>query len=63
MLFRSKQKEALRKTITKLQMDNNEKNTIYNKLLNLDKDTYLNMVEQLQVPRVAKERLMEIVTF
>ena len=58
-----KQKEALRKTITKLQMDNNEKNTIYNKLLNFDKDTYLNMVEQLQVPRVAKERLMEIVTF
>ncbi|MDE7185176.1 MAG: hypothetical protein K2O40_12070, partial [Lachnospiraceae bacterium] len=55
-----KRKEALQKTITKLQMDNNEKNIVYEKLLNADKETYLNIVEQMPVPRIAKDRLIEI---
>lgn len=54
------QKEALQKTITKLQMDNNEKNEIYKKLCSADEGTYAAIVEQMPVHRIAKDRLMEI---
>ena len=55
-----KKKEALQKTITKLQMDNNEKNTFYEKLLSADGEEYRKIAEQMPVPQIAKERLFEI---
>lgn len=55
-----KRKEALRKTITKLQMDNNEKNSIYERLCCADKAAYVEIVEQMPVPQIAKDRLIEI---
>lgn len=56
-----KRTEAIRKTITRLQMDNNEKNGLFEKLCKSDKATYENIVNQISVPQIAKNRLREIV--
>ena len=56
-----KKKEALQKTITKLQMDNNEKNTFYEKLLSADHiDEVIQIIRSSQNTQIAKERLFEI---
>lgn len=55
-----KRTEAIRKTITRLEMDNNQKNEFYEKLCNSDKVVYKNIVQQMPVPDIAKNRLLEI---
>ncbi|MDE6983732.1 MAG: hypothetical protein K2O99_04245, partial [Lachnospiraceae bacterium] len=55
-----RRKEAIRKTITRLQMDNNEKNELYEKLCSADHMTYKEIVQQMPVPDAAKERLIEV---
>lgn len=55
-----RRKEAIRRTITRLQMDNNEKNELYEKLCSADHMTYKEIVQQMPVPDAAKERLIEV---
>lgn len=52
--------EAICKIITRLEMDNNQKNKIYENLCKSDKSAYENIVRQMPVPYVAKNRLLEI---
>ena len=57
----AKRKETLRRIITKLQMDNNQKNTFYEKLLAADETAYLDLVEQMPISRIAKDKMLEVV--
>ena len=56
----AKRKETLRRIITKLQMDNNQKNTFYEKLLAADETAYLDLVEQMPISRIAKDKMLEV---
>ncbi len=55
-----KRREAIRKIITRFEMDNNQKNEFYEKLCKSDEVTYENIVQQIPVPDVAKNRLLEV---
>ena len=53
-------KEAIRRNITRLQMDNNQKNELYTKLCKSDRANYENIVQRMPVPDIAKNKLLEI---
>lgn len=55
-----KRSEALRKTVTKLQMDHDSKDALYKRLCACDAEEYLNTVERTLLPSVVKTRLCEI---
>lgn len=56
-----KRGEALRKIVTKLQMDHDSKDALYKRLCACDAEEYLDIVEKTSLPSVVKARLCEII--
>ena len=57
---KEKRMEAVRKTLTKLQMDNGKKAALFRRLRELSKEEYQKAVEEAELTEAAKIRLLEI---
>lgn len=56
-----KRSGALRRIVTKLQMDHDSKDVLYKRLCTCDAEEYLDIVEKTSLPSVVKARLCEII--